>query len=137
MMNNLSKYMSYIYSPGARGEEGLIDCWGLVRVVRAEVFGKSLLPEFAQARMGDSKQIQAAFEKQRSELIQVAPCEVAIAACIRRGVCIHVAILVSKDHVLEIKRAGARARLQKLSDSLLDYPAPLWEVQYFSEVDEC
>lgn len=132
-MTGLSKYLNYEYKPGARGEHGMIDCWGLVRMVRAEVYGLPWLPEFAEARFGDPDSIQAAYSDQASAMRQVDPREGAIVACLRRGACIHVAVLVNGGRVLEIKRAGARARLFRHSDWLRDYPAPLWEVRYYCE----
>lgn len=132
-MTDLTKYMHYQYRPGARGEDGFIDCWGLVRMVRAEVYGLSWLPEFAQARFGDADSIQAAYSEQAGAMREVDSRPGAIVACLRRGICVHVAVLVQGNRVLEIKRAGCRARLLRLGDWLRDYPAPLWEVRYYCD----
>lgn len=132
------QYMSARYKSGGRGEavDGVpcYDCWGLTRAVRAEVYGLPWLPSFAQARHGRSGSIQGAYIEQAAAMQQCPAREGAVAAVLRRGVCVHVAVVVSGGaglRVLEIKREGCRARLMPLADWLRDYPAPLWEVRFY------
>lgn len=132
----MQRYMHYHYQSGARGENGLIDCWGLVRLVRHEVYDLPLLPEFAAARFGDADSIQSAYAEQSGIMRQVEPRPGAIAAALRRGVCSHVAVLVEDNRVLDIRRKGSRARLMRHSDWLRDYPAPLWEVRYYCDQEQ-
>lgn len=132
----IEQYMSARYKSGGRGEavDGVTqyDCWGLTRAVRAEVYGLPWLPSFAQARHGRTGSIQGAYIEQAAAMQQCqAAREGAVAAVLRRGVCVHVVVVVSGLRVLEIKREGCRARLMPLADWLRDYPAPMWEVRFY------
>lgn len=131
----MHRFLRYEYHPGGRGEDGRADCWGLVRIVRTERYGLPELPEFAQAVPGDSSSIHAAYLEQERKMRQVPPRPGAIAAVLRRGACLHVAILVEGGMVLDIRRKGVRARLMRHSDWLRDYPEPLWEVRYYCDQD--
>lgn len=128
-MTNLTRYLSYDYQPGARGKDNKVDCWGLVRLVRAEVYGFPLMPEFAEIYPGNYRKFSAAYRNEAVGMVEVDPREGAIAACLRKGLCIHVAIVVSGNRVLEIKKR--RARILRHSDWVRDYPAPLWDVRYY------
>lgn len=127
---DLSRYMELKYRSGARGEDGYIDCWGLSRAVRFEECGKSLLPAFHEARHGKKGSIQAAYEELINITDLVRPSPGVIAAVLRKGICVHVAVVVGDGDIFEIKRSGNKPRVLAISDWIRDYDSPLWEVTF-------
>lgn len=132
-MNDFEKYMLFQYKPGARGEDGFIDCWGLTRLIRHEVYGHPMLPSWAEARYSRPGSVDDAYQRQTRNMVEVKARPGAVAMVLRRGVCIHVALVIDDKSVIDISRKGSRPRITKLSDWLRDYPAPLWRVVYYCE----
>lgn len=86
------------YKDGARGEDGFYDCWGLARKVRAEVYGKSLLLELAGANRFDLKDMQNCYKEQTAKLkIIKEPVAGAIVGVIKKGLCVHAAVIVENN----------------------------------------
>lgn len=131
----ITRYLNCHYKSGARGEvvDGVMyqDCWGLTRAVRAELYDREWLPDFAQARYSRKGSVQQAYNEQSQAMRRCERGEGVVVAVLRRGVCVHVAVMVSNDSVLEIKRAGNKARLTSWSDFVREYPAPLWEIMFY------
>ena len=131
----IAKYLNCHYKSGARGEvvDGIVyqDCWGLTRAVRAEVYGRGWLPDFAQARYSRKGSVQQAYSEQSQAMRRCERTEGAVIAVLRRGVCIHVAVMVGGNQVLEIKREGNKARLTPWREFIRQYPQPMWEVAFY------
>lgn len=131
----IAKYLNCHYKSGARGEvvDGIVyqDCWGLTRAVRAEVYGRGWLPDFAQARYSRKGSVQQAYGEQSQAMQRCERTEGAVIAVLRRGVCIHVAVMVGGNQVLEIKREGNKARLTPWREFVRQYPRPMWEVAFY------
>lgn len=107
------------------------DCWGLTRLARAEMYGKPMLPSWAGARHGRKGSIQEAYQQQ---VEQLKPCDKAPGAVIlitRKGVCVHAALMVGGNRVLEIKREGQRARLTPWREFARQYPSPVWGIEFY------
>lgn len=98
----LNQYLMSHWRDGARGEiEGGIvyyDCWGLVRAVRHELFGKPLLPSYGHIRRTDAREFTQAYVREAEQLTPCHPVEGAIASAFRSGICTHVAVVVRIDH---------------------------------------
>lgn len=124
------RYLNYQYKSGARGEDGMIDCWGLTRLARHELYGKALLPSFAEARYSRKGSVQKAYQQQSEQMQRTERKDGAVIAVMRMGVCVHVALMCGKT-VLEIKREGQKARLTPWREFIRQYPAPMWEVQFY------
>lgn len=94
----IKQFMSTIYVRGARGPREY-DCWGLVRAVRHEVFGKSLLPSFGGICPQDKRSLTDACIDVRDTggFHPVAPRPGAIATAWRASLCVHVGICVEVD----------------------------------------
>lgn len=94
----IGKYLDSKYKAGARGPV-LFDCWGLVRAVRHEVFGLSMLPSFSDIAPEDKKSLTAACADTvlMNELLPVAAQPGAIATAWHGRVCVHIGIVVSVD----------------------------------------
>ena len=119
------------YKPGARGEDGLIDCWGLTRLARNELYGKPLMPSFENARYAAPGSVQSAYEDQSAKMVPCDKKEGAGVAVLRFGVCVHIALVVHGGAVLEIKRQGQKARITPWSEFVRQYPAPIWELKFY------
>ena len=127
----IERYLHYKYKQCARGEDGYIDCWGLTRLARHELYGKPLLPSFAGAKYDQKAVINSAVVQETSKAERVPHRrDGAVVLVVRFGLCIHTA-LVCGDHVLEIKRAGQKARLTPWREFVLQYPPPMWELQFY------
>lgn len=123
----IEKYLTeYRHKFGCRGENGLIDCWGLTRLARHELYGKPLLPSFKDKTDINDGYIEHAPFMQRLKT----RVDGAVIAVIKYGICVHVALAVG-DNVLEIKRTGQRARLIMWKDFIKQYPAPIWEIRFY------
>ena len=92
----ISKYLKTTYERRARGP-GKYDCWGIVRAVRHEVFGKSLLPSFGAICPQDKKGLTDACVSVRQDFDQVSARAGAIATAWRASLCVHVGICVEGD----------------------------------------
>lgn len=99
----IEKYLKTTYKRGGRGPQEY-DCWGLVREVRHEVFGRDLLPELTDATPGNPR----AITKGRNEVhctaavveVPMRPGAVAEAWC--GSLCVHVGVVVEVDGRLMI-----------------------------------
>lgn len=98
--------------------------------MRSQLFGKPLLPSFAEARYSRPGSVQRAYEQQASEMRQCERKDGAIVAVMRMGVCVHVAIQVG-GQILEIKREGQKSRLTPWPEFVRQYPAPMWDVRFY------
>lgn len=92
----IERYLAMPYRDGGRTATG-VDCYGLVRLVRAELFGMPLLPLHAGVRVDDKRSMTRIARKEAGGL---APCGVedgAIAVCWQRGICLHVGVVAHLD----------------------------------------
>lgn len=125
----LNKYLRMFYKEGARGENNLIDCWGLVRLVRHEVFKKPLLNEYKDVSKDKIKLIQKAYEEQKEILKEIKDYKNSSIVCLFfKGLCIHVGIIYN-DFVLDIN-TNEYAKLTRIQDFLNKYSRP-WEIKYY------
>lgn len=92
----ISKYLKTTYERRARGPDKH-DCWSIVRSVRHEVFGKSLLPSFGAICPQDKKGLTDACVEVRQDFNQVPARAGAIATAWRASLCVHVGICVEVD----------------------------------------
>ena len=128
----IERYLSYSYRADARGEDGFIDCWGLTRLARNELYGKTLLPSYGWASLAAGS-MHEAYQEQARSMRQCERREGAIVAVLRRGACVHVALMVGDNQVLEIKRAGQRARLTPWREFVRQYPQPHWDIRFYDD----
>lgn len=113
----IAKYLNAVYKDGARGEMAedgglFLDCWGLVRLARVELYGRKLLDSRGGEYQHDPQGFTERYHEQIAEMVEipepVAGCAVAVLRR-RSGICTHVG-LVTHDinntgqglHVLEI-----------------------------------
>lgn len=124
----VAKYLDAIYKDGARGELShcgrlLLDCWGLARLARVELYGRKLLASRGGEYRHDPDGFTAHYHEQAAEMVEIPePVPGCVVAVLRRklGMCSHVG-LVTHDinrtglglHVLEIN-PGQNARLVQL-----------------------
>lgn len=91
-----------------------LNCWGLVRLVRHELYGLPLLPAFGIAAQDKRSLTRACHAVVAAHLVECQPCKGAIAAVWRGALCVHVAAVIELDGrlaVLEVdegKPAGWR-----------------------------
>lgn len=127
----ISKYLTAIYKDGARGESAsdgrlLLDCWGLARAARVELYGRKLLASRGGEYQHDPEGFTAHYEDQIKEMTEleepVAGCVIAVLR--KKNICTHVALCVHDInctglglHVLEIN-PGKGVRLWPLYDFL-------------------
>ena len=118
----LEKYLSASYEDGGRGPARL-DCWGLARLVRHEVYGLPLLPSWGYVRNTMPKDFTRAANDVVGGMESCAPEVGAIASVWRGQLCIHVAVIVEvagRLHGMEMKPSGATILpLRKFQDQYL------------------
>lgn len=116
----LDHYRSARYRDGGRGERvggiRLFDCYGLVRAVRAEQFGLSLMPELAGVQPSDPRQVH---RSSSAAVNGLDPCDAqagAMALCWQGSIARHCGVVVPVNGrlgVLECER-GINVRWQPL-----------------------
>lgn len=76
-----------------------LDCWGLVRLARADLFGRELLPAFDGIDPMDKRSLTAATIEVRQDggFVEVEPRPGTIATAWRARLCVHVGIVVESD----------------------------------------
>ncbi|WKL53323.1 hypothetical protein Q1W70_01670 [Pseudomonas kielensis] len=116
------KYLSASYEDGGRSPARL-DCWGLVRLVRHEVYGLPLLPSWGYVRNTMPKEFTRAVNEGAAAMERCEP-QIGAIACVWRGrICFHVAVIVEVDgrlHGMEMKSSGATIKpLRKFQDQYL------------------
>lgn len=113
----IEKYLHAIYKDGARGELApcgnlLLDCWGLARMARVELYGRKLMASRGGEYQHDPAGFTERYREQIAEMQEISePTPGCVVAVLRRrtGVCSHVG-LVTHDinetghglHILEI-----------------------------------
>ncbi len=108
----IEKYLSTRYVKGGRGPIEL-DCYGLVRLARSELFGKPLMPPCAEAEPGRYRAITQAVGEV-SGLLALRPAmrrPGAVATAWRGALCVHVGLVVEADGrewILETDEPGPR-----------------------------
>lgn len=76
-----------------------LDCWGLVRLARVELFGRDLLPSYVEIDPQDKRELTAATLNVQAvgEFKEVSTSAGAIATAWRGRLCVHVGIVVECD----------------------------------------
>jgi cell wall-associated NlpC family hydrolase len=94
----IEKYLSTKYVKGGRGPVEM-DCWGLVRTARADIFGRELLPAFDGISPDDKKCLTEACDEVRLDggFIPVEARAGAIATAWTARLCVHVGLVVNAD----------------------------------------
>lgn len=94
----IDKYLKTRYVKGARGPDD-IDCYGLTRLARHELFGQPLLPLYAGVTMDDKLSITKACGDISAShgFAPVKAVPGAIATGWRVRLCVHVGIVVETD----------------------------------------
>lgn len=94
----LDRYLKTRYVRYGRGPVDL-DCWGITRLARHELFGKSLLPAFDGICPDDKRSLTEAAITVRDEggFVPAKAAEGAIATAWRGRLCTHVGIVVRAD----------------------------------------
>ena len=97
----VNDYIGLEYEDGGRGPDKY-DCWGLVRSVRHEVFGRSLLPSFGTIRPTMCIEFTRSCNEVCNGLEKCGPEPGALVGIFRGRVCTHVGIMVEVGGVLGV-----------------------------------
>ena len=98
---NLQDLLKVPYVSNGRTTDGA-DCYGLVRLARHHLFGKSLMPLYLNVDGSDKKQLTKAMLRESINYQIVKPAPGAIACAYRGMLCGHIAICVDIDGKLMI-----------------------------------
>ncbi|MBS4155246.1 NlpC/P60 family protein [Cobetia sp. MC34] len=128
-MNELKPYLKTRYESGGRGPEAY-DCWGLVRAIRAEVFGLRLLPSWGAIHADDKRRLTAACLREARSFTAGEPEPASIATVWRGRLCIHVAIVFEINGRLAVIETGKTNGVRWLY--LPDFEAQYLKVVYYS-----
>lgn len=104
----IQHYLQSRYVRGGRVWPDL-DCWGLVRLARADLFGRAPLPLYGASMPGDFRTITRAVTDV-SGLLNMRPCQPrqgAIATAWMGGLCVHVGLCVEIDGCMRILETDA------------------------------
>lgn len=85
-----------------------LNCWGLTRHARHEMYGLPLLPAFAIDAADKAGQTRAAAQVIRSCLVEDGPSPGAVAAVWRGRLCTHVAVVVEIEGRLAVLEVDQR-----------------------------
>lgn len=123
----LNDYFSAVYLDGGRGEvvDGIqrLDCWGLVRAVRHEVYGLPLLPSWGHVRHTMAREFTKAAHECTGAMVPCEPRAGAIVCLWRGAICVHVGLVVEVDgrlHGMEMLQTGVSVK--PLNKFLERYP---------------
>ena len=123
----LFEYFMVPFKSGARGPTEF-DCWGWVRAVRHDVYGKQLMPEFPGVTNRDLTAMHDDYESVLNSndydildsVDKVTPGTVV--AVLRGGRCVHIGIIVEVDGVLYYADIGpSGCRRMTIPDMLEHY----------------
>lgn len=92
----MNQYLRTKYVKGGRGPV-YVDCWGLVRMARVDLFNKSLLPSYDGISPDDKPALTEACLMTRETFREVDPVPGAIATGWQARLCVHVGIVVEVD----------------------------------------
>lgn len=92
----IERYLMTPYADGGRGPDAL-DCYGLVRLARAEMFGLPLLPCHGAVSPDDKRGMTRIAAQESAALSRCPPEPGAIAVCWQVRLCLHVGIVVELD----------------------------------------
>lgn len=106
-MTWLAKYLASSYRDGGR-ELPFVDCYGLVRLVRQEVFGKSDLPSFGHVRNTMPAEFTRCVKQAAAGFEECRPEPGAVATVWRGRICVHIAIVVEIDGRLAVLDTGSK-----------------------------
>jgi cell wall-associated NlpC family hydrolase len=124
----INDYIGLEYEDGGRGPERM-DCWGLVRAVRHEIFGFPLLPSFGHIRPTMALQFTRAANDVVKDLTECKPEPGAMAGLFRGKVCFHVAIVVEVDGMLGVLDTTSKIGCRWMSIS--DFERRALKVKYY------
>lgn len=126
-MKSLNDYIGIQYEDGARGPDKL-DCWGLVRLVRHEIFDLPLLPSFGHVRHTMPIEFTRAYSDIAKTMQICNPEPGAIAAVMRGKICIHVACVVEISGSLAVIEINPKTncRIIGLSDFQRQHPKAVY-----------
>lgn len=95
----LDKYLSVKYAHNGNGEDGVHNCWSLVRLARSELFGLPMLPDFSSISATDKKALTESMIAVRDEngFKEVSAKAGAIATAFRGSLCVHLGLVVEAD----------------------------------------
>lgn len=96
-----------------------LDCWGLVRLARASLFGRAMLPSYSETDPDDKAGLTKAASEVRVQggFVEVQPRPGAIATGWRARLCVHVGLIVEADGRLWVLEtdAGTGPTLTKIN----------------------
>ncbi|MCE8053519.1 C40 family peptidase [Halomonas daqingensis] len=123
----LNDYLMSVYVDGGRGEiaQGFrrFDCWGFVRAIRHDLYGKPLMPSYGNVCPSDKRQVTDAWIDAQVTLEACEPTDGAIACVFYGRVLLHVGVVIQSDRGLAVAEitpeAGARV-----------VPLPRYEIEY-------
>lgn len=93
-----NRYLDTRYVKYGRGPVDL-DCWGIVRLARHELFGLPMLPSYADVSPDDKQGLTHACNQVRIEggFVPVVAKPASIATAWRASLCVHVGLVVEAD----------------------------------------
>lgn len=104
----VDKYLGSTWSYGGRTLPN-IDCYGLVRCVRAELFGDERLPEYGNIAAGMPLDFTRAYMRTAAECFEECEPEIGALACVFTGrACTHIAIIVELEGRMAVLETGSK-----------------------------
>lgn len=108
-----------------------LNCWGLTRLVRHELYGLSLLSSFDIDAMNKRKLTIAANDVIKNNLIEGLISKGSIAAAWIRKLCVHVAVVVEINNRLVILDINDKQGVKWVNVS--DFEAKYLKVTYYND----
>lgn len=109
----IERYLKCRYRPGGRGPDE-VDCWGLARMVRHEVFGLPLLASYGAVDPDDKPTASQSFGEVKAGLSRVPPRPGALAICTVGSLDVHCGICIEIDGRLAVLEADEGVNVRRV-----------------------
>ena len=126
--NSLDSYLTVPYIDGGRDFDGF-DCWGLVRHILHFNLHQPLLDSYGFISPDDKINLTAAYQKVAPLFVQCQPQSGCIVACFKRGLLLHVGVVVEANG-LQVYHTGRKHG--PLKTKLANFERLFFKVKYYA-----
>ncbi len=131
--NAFDAYLTVPYVDGGRSMAGF-DCWGLVRDILHSKYQQPLLESFGHISPDDKINLTKAYQTVVPQFVPCSPRPGCIAACFKRGLLLHVGVVVEANG-LQVYHTGRKHG--PLKTSLGAFERLFFKVEYYAYNTAC
>lgn len=128
----IERYLAVTYLDGGR-EWPCLDCWGLARLARHDLYGLPLLRSLGYARREQVRSLQRGYREQLTDMEPCGPAPGAIAAAFRGELLVHVGLVVKLDGRLCVLEINPDSNVS--TPTVQDFVARFLRVSFYRDRD--